>query len=515
MTRRRLCAALLAVTLTASACGALPEGRWSDDESPTPTSGPSTSAPGPVTGSIRWSDCQAEAEKLAGSPLSGVKVDCGTLAVPVDWSKPSGQKLDLALMRVRNNSTGDRIGSLLLNPGGPGGSGIELAAYSPLLLPVAVRRQFDVIGFDPRGVGKSTPVSCISDADKDAASAMDYDPVSQAAFDAAVASARKVGNDCGAKYGATLGFFSTEQTARDMDAIRAAVGDEKLTYLGYSYGTLLGAVYAKLFPDKVRALVLDGAVDPQQDTVASSEGQAAGFEKAFDAFADYCRTTTSCPIGPDARATVTQLLERTRTTPIRGSGGRNATSGHVFLAVLSALYVQQQWPTLASAIADARDGDPSAVFELGDQYNRRDSYGHYSNQIDANYAINCADEDTKVSLDQVRRLQAQWRAKYPLFGGALAMSLIGCTEWPAPADPYPTGAAVGAPPIVVIGTEGDPATPYENAGKLATQLGVGVLLTWKGEGHTAYPQTACLRDTVNDYLLSLRVPQDGMTCPAR
>jgi pimeloyl-ACP methyl ester carboxylesterase len=494
-----LLAAALALTLTA--CSIPATGSWSSRASD--------------RGGIEWIGCQSEAEDLAGSPLSGVRAECGQLAVPQDWSKPDGPTFTVSLMRIGKTGTGPKIGSLLVNPGGPGASGVELAAYASLLLPDPVLQRFDVVGFDPRGVGRSTQVDCISDQAKDTVIAAAADPVSQAEFDAQVTLARTIGSSCAAEHGAALGLFNTEQTARDMDAIRAAVGDEKLSYLGYSYGTLLGAVYAQLFPTKVRALVLDGAVDPQQDDVAASEGQAVGFEKAFDNFSADCkRRAADCPIGPDPRATVKQLLAL---PPVPGRGGetRAATSGHTLYAIVAALYSKEQWSTLAKALGDLRGGDPTGVFTLSDQYNNRDPRGRYDNQIDANSAINCADEEQPETPAKIRALQSTWRAKYPIFGAPLAMSLVNCAVWPAKHDPYPTGAAVGAPPIVVIGTTGDPATPYENTAKLARMLGTGTVVTWQGEGHTAYPQTRCVQNAVNGYLIDLRVPDDGVTCPAR
>ena len=505
--RRLLVAAAMTAALGLTACTSPATGTWAEDTQ-------SASPPEAGTG-VSWRDCQAEIEKLAGTKLSGARAQCGQLTVPQDWAKKDGRTFTIALVRVRPANPGRRIGSLLVNPGGPGVSGIELAAVSPLVLPTEVRRSFDVIGFDPRGVGLSTQVACISDADKDALTAAAYDPVRQGEFDQQVALARKIGAGCRQKYGDALGLFSTEQTARDMEAIRGAVGDPKLTYLGYSYGTLLGAVYAQLFPTKVRALVLDGAVDPRQDDVTASEGQGAGFEKAFDNFAAYCRRRGSvCPIGPDARATVRQLL-KLPPVPGRGREERAATSGHTMLAVIEALYVQTLWPKLATALGNLRRGDPTGVFALADQYNNRDPNGRYNNQIDANKAVKCADEAKPPTLAKIRELQSTWRAKYPLFGVPLAMSLLSCSVWPVKHDPYPTGAAVGAPPIVVVGTTGDPATPYENTAKLARMLGTGVIVTWQGEGHTAYPQTSCVRKAIDSYLLDLKPPTDGTTCPLR
>jgi pimeloyl-ACP methyl ester carboxylesterase len=498
----------VAAVVLLAGCARADKGVWVDGGPP------SIDPPGPAT-RILWDDCHGEAERIAGTKISGPRAQCGAMQVAADWTDPAGPLLDLALLRIPHTGR-NPIGSLLVNPGGPGASGVELAAYAALFLPAEIRQRFDIIGFDPRGVGRSTPVACISDADKDATTAADPDPPTQQAFDEQVTLARNVGIACGEKYGDALGVINTEQTARDMDAIRAAVGDQKLTYLGYSYGTLIGSVYAKLFPDHVRALVLDGAVDPRQDSVVASESQAAGFEHAFDAFAADCeRRGKGCPIDPDARASVTQLISATRTKPVPGRDGekRAATAGYTLLAVVAALYSQEQWKDLATALRKLRDGDPTGVFALADDYNERGPDGKYSNQTDAHLAVSCTDEQNSPKADRIRSLQQTWHAKYPLFGGALALSLLGCSDWPAERDPYPTGAATGSPPIVVVGTTGDPATPYENAQKLAAQLGTGRLLTWQGEGHTAYPQTKCIRDAVDGYLLRGQAPPEGKRCP--
>jgi pimeloyl-ACP methyl ester carboxylesterase len=504
----------LAALLAPVACGSPPEGTWNRREPAAPVATPSAGTEVPVA-PLAWSDCKRAMEELAGAQLSGSTADCATLKVPQDWSDTTGSTFDLALVRMRSTTQRERLGSLLVNPGGPGASGRELAALAPLFLPTSIRSRFDIVGFDPRGVGASTPVDCIPDPVKDAVNGADPDPVDQADFDRQVTVARGVGTACGRRYGAALGRFNTEQTARDMDAIRQAVGDPKLTYLGYSYGTLLGAVYAKLFPDRIRALVLDGAVDPQEDTVTGSEGQAAGFEQAFDAFAAACRAKGSgCPIGPDARGTVTRLLAQVRARPVPGRGGerRSATAGWVLSTVVAALYTRSSWTPLERALGDTVDGDPTRLFALVDRFVERERDGTYDNDTDAFLAVTCADEADPPTVAEVRALQASWRPKYPLFGAPLAMTLLGCAVWPGGHDPYPTGAAVGAPPILVVGTTGDPATPYENTAKLARQLGTGVVLTWEGEGHTAYPQTACVRDAVDDYLVALVVPEDGTTC---
>jgi pimeloyl-ACP methyl ester carboxylesterase len=379
-----------------------------------------------------------------------------------------------------------------------------------------VTDRFDIVGFDPRGVGRSDPIKCISNKDQDATFAAAPDPETEAEFQEVVALNKRVAEGCGQKYGPQLPLFSTEQAARDMDAIRAAVGDQKTTYLGLSYGTLLGATYAQLFPDKVRALVLDGAINPKQDFIAGSESQAKGFERAFTNFTTWCKANAAkCPIAPDARGAVTDALAKAEASPVEGPDGREATPGWIFVAVISSLYTESGWQQLAKAVDGLQTGDASDIFDLADQYADRKPDGSYSNLFDANLAVNCADTAGAPTVEKIRQLQGEWRKKYPLFGAALAMGMLPCTFWPGARDPYPAGAATGAPPIVVVGTTGDPATPYENTAELAKMLGTGQVLTWEGEGHTAYPSTKCIVDAVDGYLIGLELPKEGLRCPAR
>ncbi len=459
-----------------------------------------------------WRDCVGRAEDILDGVPPGVTFSCAKLRVPRNWSQPDGDQLFISLLRMRNTDQRDRIGSLLINPGGPGGSGIELAAQSALFLPRALQQRFDIVGFDPRGVGESAPVRCISDEFKDTDAAEDPNP-DTAEFAEQIAGAAAVAGTCAQRYGENLKYYSTDQTARDLDAIRGAVGDSKLNYLGYSYGTLLGSVYAHMFPTKIRAMVLDGAVDPRQDSVAATEQQADGFEKAFDAFAENCRRRGSgCPLGADPRMRLQQILQQVRENPVPTDDDRFATEGIVVFATLAALYSSERWTTLETALNDVQHGKASGVMQLVDEYTGRGDNGHYDNSVDAQLAINCTDEKTSPSPDRIAALQQEWEPRYPLFGSALALSLQGCSRWEAPRDPFEVGEAAGAPPIVVVGTTGDPATPYGNTEKLAKLLGSGVVLTWQGEGHTAYPQNSCIVDAVNNYLFTLRVPDTGTRC---
>ncbi|WP_229069232.1 alpha/beta hydrolase [Actinoplanes sp. DH11] len=519
--RSRLVVALLAVIVTTVAGCTLPTFAPNGADEPARPGGvaASTSATGELAD---WRPCPEVPQELVTKGAPGMSYDCATVSVPRDWAAPgSGEDYEIALIRVRSAKQRDRIGSLLLNPGGPGGSGIELAVYlsfGPTFggLPTEITDRFDVIGFDPRGVGRSSPVKCISAADQDASFAAEPDPVSQAAFDQVAALNKKIADGCAEKYGDQLRFFSTEQAAHDMDALRTAVGDQKLSYLGFSYGTLLGATYAQLYPENVRALVLDGAVDPTESFVQGSEAQAKGFERAFANFTQWCgRTPAKCPVAPDARGAVTDAMAKARTSPVRGTDGREVTPGWIFVGLISSLYSESGWPKLATAIDSLQAGDGSGILELADQYAERKPDGSYSNLFDANLAVNCADTDDAPSVADIRRLQAEWREKYPMFGAALAMGMLPCAYWSGERDPYPAAKATGAPPIVVVGTTGDPATPYENTADLANMLGVGRVLTWEGEGHTAYPSTRCISDAVDSYLIDLKVPQEGLRCPAR
>jgi pimeloyl-ACP methyl ester carboxylesterase len=513
MTTRRpvtLAAALVALVITAAACA--PNATWQQPS-------PSPSASASATDSISWRSCGAEAQKLNPSLPRNLTVQCGNVTVPQNWSTavngkaPDGKTFDIAVMRIRSTKQHDRIGSVVMNPGGPGGSGVDFLPYLAGRVSSLAER-FDLVSFDPRGVGRSAPVKCISDADLDASFGYEPDPVSDASFQGVVSLSRKIADACSAKYGEQLSLFSTEQTARDIDALRAALGEQKLNFLGYSYGTLLGGVYAELFPKNIRTMVLDGAVDPTQTPVQSTEGQAGGFELAFGNFTTWCKQNAAkCPISADPRGAVLSALDKARTSPVKGTDGRSATAGWVFYAIVSTMYSQNSWQYLAQGIGDLSRNNARIIFLLADSYAERDSAGHYKNLFDANNAVNCADAASVPTVEEVRQLQASWRTKYPLFGAPLATGLITCAVWPAKHDPYPVGPAVGAPPIVVVGTKGDPATPYESTAKLANMLGTGTVVTWEGEGHTAYPETPCIRNAIDTYFINLTVPAKGLTCP--
>jgi len=511
---RRLATAAVLLAVALSGCTSGEPDETAASSSP---AAPAT----PVAQPIEWTDCDADIDQIiTGRPGADrdLAFSCGTTSVPASYDDPAGGPLDLFLVRATLAGQTDRIGSLLVNPGGPGQSATDAAVQSALTLPEDVLRRFDVVGLDPRGVGLSTPVECISDQQKDELFAVDPRTADAAELTTVFGQVDAVAAGCAEKYQDALGAFATVDSARDMDLVRESLGDEQLTFLGYSYGTTLGSTYAELFPERVRALVLDGAVDPDATAQEFAEQQAQGFEVAFDTFAANCTALLAgCPIGADPRAFVTDLLAQAATTPVpssRAGETRQATPGLVLNGIRSALYQPSAWPQLAQSLAGARNGDAAGILTLADTYTGRNDDGTYTNVVDANVAVTCADTGEQLSADQVRTVLADWGTRYPLFGADAALGLYTCTPWQAPRTPLPERDATGSAPILVVGTQGDPVTPLTGAQDMAADLVSGALLTWAGNGHTAYPKTGCVTAAVNAYLIELVVPAEGTTCPA-
>jgi pimeloyl-ACP methyl ester carboxylesterase len=508
---------LLAVCVVLSGCTSFSE--TLADESA--TAAQQTAPAEPDVAEIQWTDCDADISRLVAD-LPGadrdIAFECGRTEVPIDYDEPEGATLPLFLVRAVAAGQTDRIGSLMVNPGGPGASGAEAGIGLALSLPEEVLQRFDIVGFDPRGVGLSTPVECIPTELKDRMVAAEPRPTSDEDLDEAFALADEVAAGCAEEYGEALGTFNTVDTARDMDRLREALGDEQLTYLGYSYGTTLGSTYAELFPENVRALVLDAAVDPDTTEIEDAEASAAAFERGFDVYAENCvALIAGCPLGAEPRGWVEAVLTAAEAEPIPSSEEgetRRATPGVVMTAVVAALYDTESWPQLTQALVAARRGDSAGVFSLADSYAGRLDDDTYSNLFDANIAINCADTEETIDEQEVRDLAAEWNTEYPLFGAGSAVSLYTCSAWQAERTPVPERDAEGSDPILVVGNTGDPVTPLPGAEDMADQLDSGVLLVWQGDGHTAYPKTDCITAAVNAYLIELTAPDDGLTCPA-
>ena len=508
---------LLAVALVLTGCTSFSDTLADEASSSSAPATPTEPEPTP----IEWTDCNEEIQKIVAQQPGAdrdLSFECGRTEVPISYDEPDGATLPLFLVRAVMAGQANRIGSLVVNPGGPGVSGADAAISAALTLPDHVMKRFDVVGFDPRGVGLSTPVECVPDDLKERLVAAEPRPTSAEQLDESFALVDEVAEGCAEEYGEALGTFNTVATARDMDRIRASLGDEQLTYLGYSYGTTLGSTYAELFPDKVRALVLDAAVDPDGDPQAKAEASAKALEAGFDAFAANCKKLLAgCPLGAEPRQFVEALLTKAATAPIvskEAGETRKATPGVILTAIQAALYDTGSWPQLAQALAAANKGDAQGVFSLADNYTGRLEDDTYSNLLDANLAINCADSEETVEERDIRALVAEWGPKYPFFGAGSALGLYNCSPWEAERTPLPERDAEGAAPILVIGTTGDPVTPMPGAQDLAEDLESGVLLTWQGREHGAYPKSECVTAAVNSYLIDLKAPMDGLTCPA-
>jgi pimeloyl-ACP methyl ester carboxylesterase len=448
-----------------------------------------------------WADC----DDRAG-------FECATIEVPLDHADPAGRTIPIALIR-QPAFTSDRIGSIVFNPGGPGGSGIEYLELAVFGIPLEIANRFDLVSFDPRGVGASASVNCDLVRDDGVVLIADDD---RPAWEAALADHLAQVETCTTTPDGIAAHLGTNDAARDLDLIRDAIGDEQLTYVGFSYGTRLGATYAELFPDRIRALVLDGAVAPTTDFASLAADQGAGFDAALVAFADACDADTDCllrELGPTLDVIASIRAE------IRDVGSfetdepdRVLTPGELDLGIISALYSQGAWPFLAQAIYLADTVADGTLFQvLADLYLGRQLDGSYTNQIEAGNFINCADDAARPDVDAIWAEADSIADGSSHFGEALRAS-FGCVGTPDPIDPLVLGPATGAPPILVIGTTGDPATPFDWSVQLADFLDSAVLYTVEGEGHTAYTSIACVTDVVNTYLIDLAVPVEGGSC---
>ncbi|MEV7775112.1 alpha/beta hydrolase [Kitasatospora sp. NPDC086791] len=470
---------------------------------------------------LDWHACAAPSAAQGSGTAPAADWQCATLKAPLDHTKPDGPTIDLALIRSKAKDEQHRIGSLLFNFGGPGASGV---ATLPALAPTyaSLNTRYDLVGFDPRGVGASAGVTCLGDRAMDASAAVDSTPENPAAVKALDDSNAQFVAACEHNSAAVLPYVDTESAARDMDLMRQVLGDPKLSYFGISYGTQLGGVYAHLFPQEVGRMVLDSVVDPTKDPQQSALGQAQGFQLALDDFMKACAAQlgAACPTGAggdEGTAEVAALVRKLEQSPLPTKDGRQLTETLGVTGIAGALYSQETWPALAAGLTEAMDqGTGTTLLQLADGLNGRDAQGHYSNLNAANRAVSCADARQRYSDQDVQQQLPPFQAASPVFGAFTAWGLTGCTGWPVPGKgDHPEVAAPGAAPILVVGTTGDPATPVEGAHAMAQQLGagVGVTVTLQGEGHGGYNTgNPCLKQTVDAYLLDGTVPADGTTC---
>ncbi|GAB3397700.1 alpha/beta hydrolase [Schumannella luteola] len=449
-------------------------------------------------------------------------MQCATAKAPLDWADPGGESIDLALIRQPATS-GNAKGSLLINPGGPGGSGYDFVRDSvDYATSKKLQASYDIVGFDPRGVGHSSAVSCYTDPkafDEYIYGITPGTPGSDEWLAAAEKSNQQFGQDCLKGTGELLGHVDTVSAARDLDMLRAALGDKKLNYLGYSYGTFLGATYADLFPKKTGHLVLDGALDPATSDFDVTLTQAKGFESAFRAYLKDCLTRKGCPFASsvdDSVAEVEQLFGSVQQSPILDSDGRELGTSALFTAIIYPLYSKESWPYLDQLFSDVFSGSAQVAFQLADAYYSRDDKGDYAdNSTEAFISINCLDYKNDDSDPATMRQQAvQLADEAPLFGPQMAFGGAGCVGWPFQGTRDRVAiSADGSAPIIVVGTTNDPATPYVWAQAMAKQLQNGHLVTYNGEGHTAYNKSnSCVNNAVDGFFLDDKVPTKDPDC---
>ncbi|GGW55454.1 alpha/beta hydrolase [Streptomyces xantholiticus] len=488
-------------------------------------------AAGPSSGE---SDAPGAAGRAAPSaalkPYYGQKLDwrecgvpgfeCATMKAPLDYADPEGDSIELAVSRAKATGPGKRLGSLLVNPGGPGGSAVGyLQAYAGIGYPAPVRARYDLVAVDPRGVARSEPVECLTGPEMDKYTQVDQTPDGAAEASKLEQAYKDFAAGCEKLSGKILPHVSTEEAARDMDITRAVLGDEKLNYVGASYGTFLGATYAELFPDRAGRLVLDGAMDPALPARELNRDQTAGFETAFKAFAADCVKQADCPLGrtsvADASARLKDFFAKLDASPVPTGEDRRLGESLATTGVIAAMYDDGAWPQLRSALAAAQEGEGAPLLAMADSYYEREADGSYANLMFANAAVNCLDLPAAFDgTDAVRAALPTFEKASPVFGRGFAWASLNCSFWPTRA----TGKAhaieaKGAAPIVVVGTTRDPATPYKWAESLADQLSSGRLLTYDGDGHTAYGRGSdCIDTAINTYLLEGEAPQDGKRC---
>ncbi|MDO5711968.1 MAG: alpha/beta hydrolase [Micrococcales bacterium] len=518
--RRWLTWGATALLLAGCGTGPGPSSQTTGDGSEATTPMPATQPPGGqdelapfYSQKLQWGACGADvqAPDLA---------KCTWAQVPIDYAKPDAGTTRLRLLKV--SASGKSQGALLVNPGGPGGSAVDYAASADFIVSGQIRRAFDIVGVDPRGVGHSEPLNCVDAARVDQMLGMDPTPDDEAEYNQLEDSAKSFGQACEQKYPKILGHVSTLDAARDMDIVRASLGQEKLTYLGKSYGTFLGATYAGLFPQRVGRLVLDGAIAPDLTNEQMNLGQATGFETATRAYVAACVKDGDCPLGSNLESGMTglqQFLKKLDSQPLPVQSDprvKKLTEGWASLGLARAMYDESSWDGLTDALRAAKRGDGTGLFELAKEYADRQDDGTYSGNImQVITAVNCLDRGSqRKDFAAMQTLGKEFAQEAPTWGPFMVWGSTSCDQWPIkPVDEPHKISADGSAPIVVVGTTRDPATPYEWAQSLATQLQKGHLITFDGDGHTAYMRSnSCVDGAVDAYFLKGTVPADDLKC---
>jgi pimeloyl-ACP methyl ester carboxylesterase len=516
---RRLLVSFVALTVSAATFAALisPAAGAGTTTTTSASASSTTATTSTASGLSAWRNC-------------GRRLQCATLKVPVDYTQPDGDQVDIAVARVPASQPSKRLGSLVFNFGGPGDAGAETLPDFVSQIPAEIKDRYDLVSFDPRGTGKSRPVECVSNAEADRLNAVDPTPNSDADLQAFYDGTNEpidVIARCVTRNGAWLAQLGSRNVARDLDRLRTALGDDKLSFLGYSYGTVIGAVYAQMFPDRVGRMVLDSPVDLSVDALQELRGNAQGFEQALKDFLADCAAKSSCSFhsNGDPTTALTELQRKfeaglqlkTRVPATGAKSDRTAGVAAFYTALISALYDRQYgWPELADALTAARKGDGSLLLALADLYNGRRDDGTYDNIDEVIGVILCDDRDDPVpSFDAYKAEYDQEVAQYPLLGSLMGSTLLGCDpRLPRP----PASEQVGdlrvddTAPILVVGTTHDPATPFAGAQNLITRLAGSRLLTFDSTEHTAYTKNRCIDSAVDTYLLKGSLPPENTVC---
>jgi pimeloyl-ACP methyl ester carboxylesterase len=472
---------------------------------------------------LSWGGCSSFAKTPSDQKAyADPDLQCAYLTVPLDYANPNGRTIKVGLLRHPASDPAQRIGSLVINPGGPGGSGMSTAAsLADTIMSNDVGRRFDLVGFDPRGVGASEPqIVCRNAAERDRERLMNLN-VDTSPDGVAKTESQEKADDEGCVKGTgkdVLANIGTREVVRDMDVMRSALGDEKLTYLGYSYGTRIGTSYGEAFPKNVRAMILDGAVDEAQDPAVQLVDQGRGFQKAFDAFAAWCAVRADCALGPDKSQAVSKFQALVRpliNQPVAVSDGRKLSYTDATIGTVQALYLSDLWPILNRGLGELVQGHGNSLMRLADNYYGRSQDGTYSTEMDVFQAVLCVDNPPIKDRNVARDIDAQYRKVAPFLdtGQPPSPALDNCAFWPVPSTSGPHHPqAPGLPTVMVISTTQDPATPYQAGVNLAHDLNAR-LLTFEGTQHTAFMQgNSCVDRAGIDYLTSLKLPAEGTRC---
>lgn len=470
----------------------------SSTTSPSSTSGPSDDQ------AINWTPCSDDA---ADTLL------CGTLEVPFDYENPGTGTFTLSLVKHSATQSSQRIGSMLVNPGGPGFGGTAIAENASAYLSSRLLEVFDVVGWDPRGTGDSTPaVDCIDEYDE--YFAIDPTPANDEERQRLIDTSMRFADECEEKNSEILPYISTNNSARDMDQIRRALGEEKITYFGFSYGSELGGTWATMFPNTVRAAVLDGATDPTADYVQSGLNQAEGFENEFSKFLEQCAQERLCAFhnNGNTRQAFLDLMDSVDTNPIPVSSDRAPVNQSVLqTAVAMAMYSSSSWPQLEEALAAAQLGDGEGILTLYDDYYQRGFDGNYGNELEAFLAISCLDDPGPQTVAEADSHTPKFQEVAPLLYPGFVGGYV-CVFWPAQTDKRIEITGTGAGPILVIGVTGDAATPLASTRKMAASLEDGRLIVVDANRHTGYGENACVTDAADDYLITTQIDFSEKLC---